>query len=335
MEINEKEDKIISVIIPCRNENIYIRDTILSILDQKLERYSLEIIVVDGMSQDGTREILYDLSSNNKNIRIFDNPARITPVALNIGIRNSVGKYVAILGAHAEISDDYFKLNLELMDRLPDVSCTGGPIISRGKNDFAKAAAISMSSFIGVGNAKHRFPEYEGYAEMACFPFFRRDVFDKYGFYDESLIKNQDDEYCFRIRLNGEKIFLSNRVKSIYYVRDSVSKLFSQYYSYGKWRIPVLIKHKIPISYRQQVPAIFFALIIIFFALSLLIGNYSIGLFLPATYIIILCGFAISNLRKEKLSVIKYLPVTIFILHFSYALGFISGILHFGTRKFN
>jgi GT2 family glycosyltransferase len=289
--------------------------------------------VVDGMSQDGTREILYELSSNNKNIRIFDNPARITPVALNIGIRNSVGKYIAILGAHAEISDDYFKLNLELMERHPDVSCTGGPIISRGKNDFAKAAAISMSSFIGVGNAKHRFPEYEGYAEMACFPMFRREVFDKYGMYDENLIKNQDDEFCFRIRLNGEKIYISSKVISNYYVRDSFRKLFKQYYQYGLWRIFVLRKHKTTISYRQQIPALFFLAVFLLIILSVMLKSLIIGLVLPFLYLLVIVGFTLIYLKKESMNVTKNIPAAIFALHFSYALGFISGLFKFGINK--
>jgi len=333
MKINETESTIISVIIPCRNERKYIKDTINSILSQKIDGYTFEIIVVDGISQDGTREILNELATINQNIRVIDNLAKVTPVALNTGIKNSSGKYIAILGAHAEYSDDYFRENLELMKTHPEVSCTGGPIISKGKNYFAKAAAIAMSSPIGVGNAKHRFPEYEGYAEMACFPFFKKEVFDKYGLYDESLIKNQDDEFCFRIRLKGAIIYISNKVKSTYYVRDSFSKLFNQYFSYGKWRIPVLLKHKIAISYRQQVPALFFITIALLFIISFYFNNVYIGLFLPVIYLIILIGFAASYLKKEDVRVIRYLPITVFILHFSYAMGFLSEIIKLGINK--
>jgi glycosyltransferase involved in cell wall biosynthesis len=334
MDDAEIRNTMISVIIPCRNEKQYIRDTIFSIINQTIEGYSFEIIVVDGMSQDGTRELLFELSSLNQNISILDNPAGITPTALNIGIKYSRGKYIAILGAHAEYSADYFRQNLKIMEEHPEVSCTGGPIISNGKNNFAKAAAISMSSTIGVGNANHRFPDFEGYAEMACFPFFRKEVFEKYGLYDERLIKNQDDEFCFRIRLKGEKIFLSNKIKSTYYVRDSVSNLFRQYYSYGKWRIPVLLIHKTPISYRQQVPALFFSLVVLLFIVSFIVGNIFIGLCLPALYLITLSIFALSKLKSEKMGVVKYLPISLFVLHFSYALGFLSGLFVFSIRKF-
>jgi GT2 family glycosyltransferase len=219
------------------------------------------------------------------------------------------------------------------MESHPEVYCTGGPIISKGSNDFAKAVAISMSSSIGVGNANHRIPDFEGYAEMACFPMFKKEVFSKFGLYDESLVRNQDDEYCFRIRLNGGKIFISPKVKSSYYVRDSALKLFNQYYLYGKWRIPVLFKHKVPISYRQQVPALFFLIVLIIFLFAIFINEILIGFIIPALYLIILISFALSKIKKNKFSVIKNIPTAIFILHFSYAIGFLSGIIKLGMNK--
>jgi succinoglycan biosynthesis protein ExoA len=320
-------DKI-SVIIPCYNEEKYIKECILSILSQK-KINDLEIIVVDGNSTDNTKNILKELVKlyQDKEIIIVNNSQRITPVALNLGIKRSSGNYICIMGAHADYDEEFLCNCLSLLKKHPDVSCTGGPILSKGKNNFAKAVAISMSSPIGVGNANHRFPEYEGYAEMACFPFFKREVFDKYGLYDESLVKNQDDEFCFRIRLNGAKIFISPKVKSAYYVKDSFSSLFNQYFSYGKWRIPVLLKHKIPISYRQQIPALFFLTIVILFMTALYFKNIYIALLLPVIYLLVLFGFAVSNLQKEKFEVIKFIPFAVFILHFSYALGFLNGVL--------
>jgi succinoglycan biosynthesis protein ExoA len=333
MQKNHEENILISIIIPCRNEEKFIWETISSLLQQECNGFDFEILVVDGMSDDRTRKILSEISSQHDNVRIIDNPLKVTPSAFNLGILNAKGKYISILGAHAEYASDFLLNNLELMELFPDVECTGGPIISRGKSNFAKAVSIAMSSSIGVGNAKHRFPDYEGYAEMACFPTFRREVFEKYGLYDESLIKNQDDEYCFRMRLKGGKIYISPKVKSNYFVRDNVVKLFSQYYQYGKWRIPVLLKHKIPISYRQQIPALFFLTIAFLFIIAFYFNNVFIGLFLPVIYIIILTGFAIYSLKREKFSIIWHLPTVVFILHFSYAVGFISGIIKFSINK--
>jgi glycosyltransferase involved in cell wall biosynthesis len=324
----------VSVIIPCYNEEKYIAECILSILSQK-KINNLEIIVVDGMSTDNTKQILQELINmyKDKEIIIVNNTQRITPVALNLGIKRSSGDYICIMGAHAEYDHEFLSNCLGLIKNHPNVSCVGGPILSKGKNDFAKAVAISMSSPIGVGNANHRFPEFEGYAEMACFPFFKREVFDKYGLYDESLVKNQDDEFCFRIRLKGAKIYISNKVKSAYYVKDSFSKLFNQYFSYGKWRIPVLLKHKIPISYRQQIPALFILTIFLLFIIAFYFNNIYVALFLPLFYLIILIGFSVFKLQKEKFQIIKFIPAAVFILHFAYGLGFLSGVFKVSMDK--
>ena len=324
---------MISIIIPCRNEEKYIRDCIDSIFLQKDLPEVIEVLVVDGMSTDNTREIIKELERKYYNLKMIDNPDKITPTALNYGIKNSKGDFICILGAHAEYDPYFIKNSYEILIKDPVIMCSGGPIISKGKNDFAKAVALAMSSSIGVGNAKHRFAEYEGFAEMACFPMFKRVIFDKIGLYDEKLLRNQDDEFCFRLRLNGWKVYLSPKVKSSYYVRDNIPDLFRQYYEYGKWRIPVLQKHKIPISYRQQVPALFFLTIALLFIISYYFKNIFIGLFLPVIYLIVLIGFTIYSFQKERFSIIKHLPGAIFILHFSYALGFLGGIIKLSLNK--
>jgi succinoglycan biosynthesis protein ExoA len=320
---------IVSVIIPCRNEEKYIEKCLSSLLNQKEVKDICEILIVDGMSTDATRAIVSEISNNQSQVILLENPQHSTPHALNVGIKNSKGEFIAILGAHAEYANDYLTTCLELFNQHPDVSCAGGPIISKGKNSFAKATALAMSSVIGVGNAKHRFPEYEGYAEMACFPVFRKNVFDKYGLYDESLIRNQDDEFCFRLTRGGEKIFISPKAKSAYYVRESPISLFKQYYQYGFWRVAVLKKHKIPISYRQQVPIIFYALIILLAIFGLVFDNLILSVLFPVLYLLIIIAFSIPILLKEKLAIAIRFPVAVLVLHLSYAFGFFNGMIKF------
>jgi succinoglycan biosynthesis protein ExoA len=324
---------LISIIIPCRNEEGHIKECVESLMMQKDLPDIIEILVVDGMSTDKTRFILNQLERKYNNVRMIDNPLKITPVALNNGIKNSKGQFISILGAHAEYGQYFIKNSYDILNKDPLIMCAGGPIISKGINDFAKAVALAMSSSIGVGNAKHRFPDFEGYAEMACFPMFKREIFNKIGLYDESLIRNQDDEFCFRLRLNGWKVFLSPKVISSYYVRNNPIALFRQYYEYGKWRVPVLVKHKIPISYRQQVPAAFFLINVLIIISASYFNVIFLGLLLPISYFIILVGFSILCLKKTKFSIIKYLPIILFILHFSYAAGFIHGVIKLGFNK--
>lgn len=318
---------LISIIIPCLNEEAFIEKCLFSLVRQKNIPGDFEIIVADGMSTDSTRSVIQKLSAQFGNIKMIDNPKRITPSAFNIGIKNSSGRYICIMGAHSEYDENYLANCLKLFNEHPEVSCVGGPIKSKGKNDFAKATALAMSSSIGVGNAKHRFPDYEGYAEMACFPMFKREVFDEIGLYDESLVRNQDDEFCFRLRLNGGKIYISPSIVSEYYVRDSPSKLFNQYFNYGKWRIAVLKKHKLPIALRQFVPVLFFALLFLLVLLSVFTQNTLMGIILPVVYITTIVLFSVKILLKNNLSIAINFIFAVPVLHISYAAGFVAGIL--------
>ena len=324
---------LISVIIPCRNEINYIGETITSLLEQTKINGECEIIVVDGMSDDGTRGILDEYSRTNARINVIENVKITTPYALNLGIAYARGQFICIIGAHSKFATDYFANCIELLSKNPDVSCVGGPIISEGKNNFSKAAALAMSSSIGIGNAKHRIPTYEGFAEMACFPMFRKEVFDNVGFYDESLIRNQDDEFFFRFRKSGEKVYLSHKLRSIYYVRNSPKDLFKQYYQYGFWRIAVLQKHKYPISFRQLVPSFFFFLIFFLIIISLISGNKLLGIILPSIYVFVLILYSLKILFKRNIFVAANFMLAVFILHSSYAAGFFAGLLNTLIRK--
>jgi hypothetical protein len=153
---------------------------------------------------------------------------------------------------------------------------------------------------------------------------FKREVFNRIGMYDERLVRNQDDEFCFRLRLNGGKIYISPVIVSEYYVRDSPGKLFRQYFDYGKWRIAVLRKHKIPIAFRQFVPALFFSGIIAAALLSSFIGKPSLGVILPGVYVALLIVSSVKVLLRSGVSIAASFFIAVFILHFSYASGFIA-----------
>lgn len=317
----------ISFIIPCRNEKEYITETISSVLNQKDINKNFEIIIIDGSSDDGTREILSDLKKQDSRINVIDNQKKITPVALNLGVKKATGTYIFILGAHAKIAEDYAISCLQIFNTHQEVSCAGGPITSIGKTPLGKAIAFAMSSAIGVGNARHRFPEYEGYAEMACFPVFKKNVFEQIGYFDEELVRNQDDDLCFRLRLNGGKVYISSKAKSFYYVRENIKSLFKQYYEYGFWRIALLKKHKLQIAFRQQIPFIFFLIVTILLVVGLLLNNISLAFTFPAVYlgVLIIYTFVIIGIKKKKY--VCWLPVVIFILHTSYAIGFAQGLV--------
>ncbi len=322
---------LISVVVPCYNEKKYIEKCILSILDQSIPQVQTEIFVIDGMSNDGTREILFRLQKEFNRFQVIDNIKRKTPFARNLGVKASTGKFIAILDAHTEYDKNYLANSLKLFEEHPDISCAGGPIESVGKNNFGKATALAMSHPLGVGNAKHRFPDYEGYAEGACFPVFKKEVFDKLGTFDEELVRNQDDEFNLRMKKNGMKVYLSPKAKATYFVRDTPAKLFKQYFDYGYWRMAVIKKHKLPMSFRQLVPVLFIMIIFLSLFLSPFIKvNFMATIFIiPAIYTLTLSAASVPIIIKNGAKVGMLFPVAAVILHFSYAFGFLKGIFHF------
>lgn len=335
MSESEKLKPIVSVVIPCRNEAEYIKKTIHSIFNQKNIPGEIEILVVDGMSTDGTKDLLDKISSEDNRVKLLPNPKKITPVAMNLGINNALGEYIAIMGAHSEYDENYLSECLKLFNIDSSIMCTGGPIQSEGRTNFGKASALAMSHPIGVGNAKHRFPNYEGYAEGAGFPVFKKEVFKKIGLYDESLVRNQDDELNFRLTKAGYKVYLSPKVKSKYYVRDNPKKLFTQYYDYGFWRIATLKKHGAAVSIRQLIPAIFYLFILSTIIISpfLPINPVITILTIPVIYLIIIAIFTLEIILEKGIKIGLMFPLAIMILHFSYALGFLKGIKLFRNKK--
>ena len=212
----------------------------------------------------------------------------------------------------------------EILEEHPEACCSGGPIVSQGRSSFGKAVAAAMSHPIGVGNAKHRFPDYEGYAEGACFPVFRREVFEQVGLYDENLIRNQDDDFNYRVAQQGGKIFISPRARCIYYVRETVSQLSKQYFQYGYWRVAVMRKHLLPASLRQIAPVLFFSSMLSLCLAGIFLPGWwrLAGILLPIAYVIILTIAGLGVAARQGLKTGLLFPAAAAIMHAAYAAGF-------------
>lgn len=320
---------MLSVIILCRNERQHIETCVRSILDQERPAEGMEVIVADGLSDDGTREILESLAKQHSEVRVVDNPRRITPCAMNAGIRAARGRYIAILGGHCQYAPDFLKTCVALLHEHPEVVCVGGPTLSSGKSRFGQAVALAMTHPLGVGNAKHRHPTYEGYAEMACYPVFRKEVFEKVGFYDERFIRNQDDELCYRLALHGKKVFISPRARYTYFIRETPSKLFRQYFEYGYWRVAVLRKHRRPASLRQLVPPLFMAAVLIGAIVGLSMPGWwkLSAVALPLVYGSTLLAVGVWEFGKAGWRVAALFPVAAATMVAAYATGFVWGVV--------
>jgi GT2 family glycosyltransferase len=211
----------------------------------------------------------------------------------------------------------------------------GGKIISINENPVGMAIALAMSSKCGVGNSRFRTSSVEGFVDTVAFGAYKRKVFDKVGFFDEELIRNQDDEFNYRLRKYGGKIYLTPRITSWYYPRSSYKKLWKQYYGYGFWKVRVLQKHLRMMQPRQFVPGLFvlglFALFLagLFANIFLYTASAVLLFYLTAT---IFCSI---NLIVKNNLLLKQTPlmwVCFPILHFSYGLGFLWGNIKFVKR---
>lgn len=318
----------VTVVIPCRNEEKYIAACLDSILACNSEQAEISVLVCDGLSNDSTRSIVRNYCDRFPNIFLVDNPQQTTPQALNLGIRHSQTEFIAILGAHSTISSTYFIDVANSFRENPEADCIGGLVENIFMDNLSRAVGFSMASTFGVGNSHFRTGVKGGYVDTVAFGIYRRTVFDKIGFFDEALARNQDDEFSFRMRKNGLKIFLDLKIKSYYHVRSTWSSLFRQFYQYGFWKVLVNRKHKTVTTIRQLIPFLFVSAII--FNLLLSFANPFFAFLLVSLLIVWMITaliFACSGSRTFSQIILSVFSFSI--LHTGYGLGYLAGIIYF------
>ncbi len=324
----EKTDTLpfVTVAMVVRNEGPFIARALEQVLAQDYARERMEIIVADGMSTDSTREVLAEYQSRYPFIQIVDNPRLIVASGLNVVIDRARGELIVRIDGHGVVAVDFVSQVVRLMEEHPEAWCAGGPIVHAGTNRCGKAVAIAMSHPAGVGLATHRFADYEGYAEGAHFPTFRRWIFDRIGKFDENLVRTEDDEFNYRIAQAGGKVYVSPRVHYVYYVRDRLGKLLRQYFQYSFWRIPVIRKHKKPTTLRQVMPPLFFLAMIVLAIVGIWLRQPLVALALPAVYAAALLAIAISVVPRQGPAVAALVPVAMAAMHVAYAAGMAYGL---------
>ena len=321
---------LVSVIMPVRNEAAYIERSLGAVLAQDYPADRLEILVVDGMSGDGTRQAVLAHAATRPNLRLLDNPAGIVPPGLNIGIRQARGEIVVRVDGHCEIAPDYVSRCVEHLlaghEGAP-VEAVGGPIETVGETDEAQAIALAMSSWFGVGGSAFRtIKDRPLLVETVAFPAYRRATLQHLGPFDEELVRNQDDEYNYRLLKSGGRVLLSPDIRSRYYSRSSLRSLWRQYYQYGYWKVRVMQKHPRQMRLRQFAPPAFVAGLLGSTALGLLFQPFRwlLGVVLALyTAANVVASFAPGRVHAPRLLIIH--PI----LHLSYGLGFLVGLARF------
>jgi len=325
-------DNTLTVVIPCRNEEKYIGKCLDSLIACDFPKDKLSVFVVDGESDDRTKTIVREYAINHSQIKLLINEKKTTPLALNLGIENSTSEFVAILGAHAEISKNYFSQCVEDFQLDNKIGCTGGLLINEYEDNVSEVIGMAQSSSFGVGNAHFRTGAKSGYVDTVAFGTYRKTTLDEIGVFDEDLVRNQDDELNYRVIKNGWKIYLNSSVTALYYVRGSFSKLYNQYWQYGYWKVYVNQKHNAITTVRQLVPTLFIA----FLVLGLSLSFFSIWmrlLFSLGLLIYLYLAFIFALQKTKKPSNIYRVMGSFFILHISYGLGYWKGILDFIIKR--
>lgn len=321
----------ISIIIPVYNEGLYISDTVDSLLNQNTS-YNHEIIIVDGMSTDGTRKIIQDKINRNPNkiIKLFDNKKRIVSSGFNIGLTNSVGDIIIRVDGHSKLDKSYIK-NCILILKEVNADCVGGTTEHKSNNFIGSIITKAQTSNFGTGGVVFRKNINKGmYTDTLAFGAYKREVFNKIGGYDEELVRNQDDEFNFRLIQSGGKIWIDPRIKSIYFNRSSTFKLAKQYFQYGFYKLFVMRKRNGIASIRHIIPGFF----VLGLFLSYLLMAFNLNQLFFQTIIL---SYSITNLictiisLKEKsfnLFSLFSLFFMYFVIHLSYGIGTVVGCIY-------
>ncbi len=317
----------VSVIIPILNEEKYIEKCIMSVLNQDFPIENLELILIDGMSDDKTVQIIKEYMEKYKFIKLIFNPEKTVQYALNAGIKAACGEIIVRMDAHSEYAEDYVSKCVQYLKNTDAIN-VGGPMIAVGKGGLQNVIAAAYHSKFALGGGKNHEEGYEGYADTVFLGAFKREDILKLGMYDERLPRSEDDDLNFRIIESGEKIYITPEIKSRYYPRGSYKSLFKQYYEYGLWKVAVIKKHKKPARISHLVPMMFVA-----FLLLCLIAPLKFTFPVLLLYLLLNFYFSFTNPRVSKLSDKLRLMLVHSIIHIAYGVGFWVGIFKFWKYK--
>ena len=325
---------MVSIIMPIRNEVAHITSVLEGVLSQEQSEGGIEIIVADGLSDDGTREQVERLALQDSRIRCIVNHGRIVSTGLNAAIREARGNIIIRMDAHTEYAHNYIARCLAALAS-SGADNVGGPWQARGRGYLQSAIALAFQSPFSSGGAGSHRAEYEGPIDSVYLGCWRKETLTRVGLFDEELVRNQDDELNLRLIRAGGKIWQSPDIQSWYYPRSSLLMLFKQYMQYGYWKVRVIQKHRLPASIRHLVPGGFVATLLALVALAPFFV-FARGLLAGALGLYLCANLVASLITCRRPSLWKHLPVMLPVFaayHFGYGWGFLRGVIDFFLLK--
>jgi len=330
------EFPLISIIIPCRNEEKFIGKCLDSILGNDYPNDKLEVLIIDGLSNDNTGKIITEYSRRYSFIKRIDNPKKITPIAMNLGIQGSKGDVIILVNAHCVLDKFFLKYSIEYLETTK-ADAVGGRLntINEGHSLISQTIPLAADSIFGSGGRRYRSRTDEGFVfDTLPYSAYPKEVFKKYGYIDEELIRNQDEEFNYRILKNGGKIYFTPKIKSFLNIRPSLKKLWRQHYQYGYFKPLVAMKVGATMTWRQLIPALFVSALVISGLLSFM-AKLSLWLFLLiiSSYLFANVIFSLSLAIKKGIRFFFSAPLVFTTLHFSYGIGYLKGMWDFVVMK--
>lgn len=324
---------LVSVVLAVRNEAQSIEEVLGTILDQDYPTDRLEILVVDGESDDGSRERILAFAETHPQVRLIDNPARIAPAAFNLGIVHARGDFLQILGAHTDYASNYISACARpLIDGTADVA--GGLMITVPRDDSAVARMIQLALThpFGVGRNDVRIASGGSrYVDVVAYAMFKREVFEAVGLYDERFVRNQDNEMTARVRHSGRRVYLTVETQCRYRAQRRVRDLLRTTYGNGLYHMATLCVNPSSFRLRYFIPFFFVIALLgsavgsLFHwtglpALGLLGGAYTLAALLATAHLIATRGWH---------GFMFAMPALFALIHFSYGWGTLMGIFRF------
>jgi len=319
----------VSLILPIRNEAKHIRGCLESIAQQDFPHEQMEIIIADGLSSDNTREVVEAFRPSDIPLIWLDNPGKIVPIGLNLAIRQAHGEIIIRVDGHTTLAPDYVQGCVETLAQ-SGAENVGGCMNALGTTPFGQAVAAATSSPFGVGGSRFHYAQNGQWTDSVYMGAWSRKTFERFGLFDEELVRDQDDEFNYRLLEMGGNIYLNPKIISTYQVRSNPKALWKQYFQYGFYKVRVLQKHPRQMSLRHFIPPLFVLSLSLSILLAVLTPWGRVLLALVAG------SYLIANLIASTITAAKkgwwnfpLLPLTYAILHLSYGSGFLWGLFKF------
>ncbi len=328
----------ITVIVPCYNEQATIRGLLDAVLAQTYPLEQMDVVISDGLSTDGTREVIAAFQREHPDlpVQVVDNTARTIPSGVNRAIEAARGEIIVRLDAHSMPYPDYVARCVQALTEGRGDNVGGVWEIRPGASTWAaESIAAAAAHPLGVGDAMYRLAPSAGPVDTVPFGAFRRELIERIGKYDETLLSNEDYEFNTRVRQSGGTVWLDPAIRSVYFSRSTFGALARQYWRYGFWKLRMLRRYPSTLRWRQALPPAF----VLSLAGLLLLGLWlypflwllgaEILLYLS---VMLLAGFRAAQKRHKPLLAIG-LPLAIATMHLAWGSGFLWSLLSSLVKK--